>query len=201
MASKFSKFLLFTATTAAAAAGIYYYMQKKNENLQQSSIYDDDEFDDFEDEPDADPTKNRSYVSLNVDNVESFASEAFQRAKEKITDSYYQVKDTVRAGFEGAAGGVREFVDISRDKAEEIANKAENISKNAANNMGDLEKDIAGKAEEVGKDAVHFADKATDAAKDSLDDAKETLDKANESIAHVINEGVTKVEDFFDEDE
>ena len=176
MASKFSK-LLFITATAAAAAGIYYYIQKKNaEHMEMYGYDDEDDFEDFDEDLDDEACKCRSYVSLNFDGVES----AYRRAKEKITDSYYQVKDTVRAGFEGASVGMREFVDLTREEAQEAADE--------------MAKDVTKKAKKLGDDAIDLTEDAHDAAKDALD-------KAEESVVGMINEGVTKVEDFFDEDE
>lgn len=187
MAGKFTKFLVFTAVTAATAAGIYYCMQKKNACKKQTNNYDEDELDDFDEDLDAEPCKSRSYVSLNINNVESIASEAFQRAKEKITDSYYQVKDTVKAGFEGATGGMREFVDLTRNEAEEAA---DNLAEDIKNGVGDL-----------GKDAVKFTGEVKDSADEALDNAKDALDKAEDAVTDTIKEGVTKVENFFSEEE
>lgn len=73
MAKKFGKFLMFTAAVGAVAAGAYYYMQNKNDN----HFEDDDDFDDFDDfdedlDDDTDSnssTKERSYVSLNLDDT------------------------------------------------------------------------------------------------------------------------------------
>ncbi len=76
MAKKFGKFLMFTAAVGAVAAGAYYYMQNKGKN----DFEDDDDFDDFDDfsedldneEPSNDSSKKeRSYVSLNLDDAKS----------------------------------------------------------------------------------------------------------------------------------
>ncbi|MCL2717694.1 MAG: hypothetical protein FWE14_02820 [Lachnospiraceae bacterium] len=193
MASKFSKLLFFTAT-ACTAVGVYYYMQKKNaEARQMHGFDDDDDFDVFDEDLDAEPCKNRSYVSLNFDSVESFASEAYRRAKEKITE----VKDTVMAGLEGASVGMREFVDLTRDEAEDIIDEV----------ADEIANEVPKKARDLGDDAIELAERAKKAAKDTLKETEQTLksaerslDKAESAVTDAINEGVTKVEDFFDED-
>ncbi|MCL2052385.1 MAG: hypothetical protein FWG91_11770 [Lachnospiraceae bacterium] len=193
MASKFSKFLFFTAT-AAAAAGVYYYMQKKNTECRQMHGVDDDEFDIYDEDLDAEPCKSRSYVSLNFDNASLLASEAYRRAKEKITE----VKDTVMAGFEGASAGMREFVDLTREEASDIIDEV----------ADEMANEIPKKAKDIGDDACELAAKAKKAAKDGLKNAEDglktaekSLDKAEDAVSQAISEGVTKVEDFFDEDD
>lgn len=98
MSKKFGKFLLFSAIAGAAVYGAYQYLQKKEHNTVLSGEEDDDDFDDFTEDLDEDLSasgKDRSYVSLNLDKAEAFAAEAFSKAKEVITDSVQQVKDTV----------------------------------------------------------------------------------------------------------
>ena len=113
MASKFTKFLLFSAVSAAAGACVYYYFQKRDAASGDDGCCCGD--------GDSEATeKSRSYVSLNLDNVES----ALQKAKEKITDSYQQVRDTVLTGFAGG-GGARDFTDLTRDEADEADGEAD----------------------------------------------------------------------------
>ncbi len=98
MAKKFGKFLLFTAVAGAAVYGAYQYLQSKEHNTVLSGDDQDDDFDDFSEDLDEDlssSSKERSYVSLNLDKAEALAAEAFNKAKEVITDSVQQVKDTV----------------------------------------------------------------------------------------------------------
>lgn len=100
MAKKFGKFLLLSALTGAAAYGVYSYLQKKEQPLAYVPEDEtDDDFDDFSEDLDEDLNsgKPRSYVSLNLDKAEAFANEAFQKAKEVITDSVHQVKETVKS--------------------------------------------------------------------------------------------------------
>jgi hypothetical protein len=146
MANKLTKLVVFAAVAGAAAAGVYYYMQKK-----EAASKADDDFDVIDGDLEAE-SKKRFYVNLNLDNVES----ALTKAKEKISDSYNPVKDSVKAGLEGSTGGSREFVDLTDEDGAESS-----IPQDAAGILKDAE------------------EKLTDAA----------------------NEGVTKVENFFDEEE
>jgi hypothetical protein len=113
MASKFTKLVFLTAVAAAVGAGVYYVVQKRNAT---NDAFDDDGCDCDDGDGEA---KNRSYVSLGLDNVEC----ALQKAKEKITDSYQQVRDSVKAGL--ASGGVmRDFTDLSREEEDFDADEA-----------------------------------------------------------------------------
>ena len=100
MSRKFGKFLLFSAVAGAAAYGTYYYLKAKEGTPAPAGEPEgDDDFDDFGEDLDDDAgvTKERSYVSLNLDKAEAIASEAFHKAKEVIADSVQQVKDTVKS--------------------------------------------------------------------------------------------------------
>ncbi len=118
MSKKFGKFLLFSAVAGVAAYCAYHYLQTKD--LAPSSPGDDDtddDFDDFsEDLEDAEtdnPAKDRSYVSLNLDKAEAIAQEAFHKAKEVITDSVHQVKETVRSVKESQMPSEGNFTDLT----------------------------------------------------------------------------------------
>jgi len=118
MSKKFGKFLLFSAVAGVAAYGAYHYLQTKD--LAPSSPGDDDTDDDFDDfsedleEAEADnPAKDRSYVSLNLDKAEAIAQEAFHKAKEVITDSVHQVKETVRSVKESQMPSEGNFTDLT----------------------------------------------------------------------------------------
>jgi len=116
MSKKFGKFLLFSALAGAAAYGAYCYLQSKESTPVKSKSDDsDDDFDDFGDDLDEDitPAKERSYVSLNLDKAEAFASEAFQKAKEVIVDSVQQVKETVKSATETQTVSNGHFTDIT----------------------------------------------------------------------------------------
>jgi hypothetical protein len=148
MASKLTKLVVFAAVAGAAAAGVHYYMQKKEAELKAEGFADDVNV--FDGEPAA--SKKRTYVNLNLDNIES----TLNKAKEKITDSYNYVRDSVKAGFEGGSRG-QDFVDL---------------------------------AEEENGDAPADEEETADVIK-----------VAEEKLADAANEGVTKVENFFDEEE
>ena len=95
MAKKFGKLVLFSALAGAAAAGTYYYLQKKQENpfkimddIDDYDYFDDDFDEDFDDIPEMPHSKNRSYVSLDLDNAKEFIGEkvieTIDKTKEKI---------------------------------------------------------------------------------------------------------------------
>ena len=94
MAKKFGKFVMFSALAGAAAAGTYYYLQKKNEDPLKD-MDDIDDFDDFDDDFDDDDddmemphSKNRSYVSLDLESAKEIIGEkvieTIDKTKEKI---------------------------------------------------------------------------------------------------------------------
>lgn len=95
MAKKFGKLVLFSALAGAAAAGTYYYLQKKNDDplKDMDDIDDFDDFDDDFDDEDEDSidlshNKNRSYVSLDLENAKEIIGEkvieTIDKTKEKI---------------------------------------------------------------------------------------------------------------------
>lgn len=94
MAKNFGKIALFSTLAGAAAAGTYYLLQKKNEtpNKDVDDIDDFDDFDDtFDEEFESSPkSKNRAYVSLDLENAKEIVSEnvikAIDKTKEIITD-------------------------------------------------------------------------------------------------------------------
>ena len=116
MSKKFGKFLLFSAITGAAIYGAYQYLQKKDEMVSADTHEnDDDDFDDFSEDLDEDlnNSKERSYVSLNLDKAEAFATEAFHKAKEVISGSVAQVRETVKSVAEGTASPDSNFTDLT----------------------------------------------------------------------------------------
>lgn len=116
MSKKFGKFLLFSAITGAAIYGAYQYLQKKDEMVSaDTNENDDDDFDDFSEDLDEDlnNSKERSYVSLNLDKAEAFATEAFHKAKEVISGSVAQVRETVKSVAEGTASPDSNFTDLT----------------------------------------------------------------------------------------
>ena len=95
MAKKFGKLVLLSALAGAAAAGTYYCLQKKQDDplkdIDAADDFDDfdDDFDDEEDAPtEAHSNKNRSYVSLDLDNAKEIIGEkvieTIDKTKEKI---------------------------------------------------------------------------------------------------------------------
>ncbi len=95
MAKKFGKLVLFSALAGAAAAGTYYYLQKKQDNrfkdkddIDEFDDFDDEFDDDFDDSMDIPHSKNRSYVSLDLDSAKEIIGEkvmeTIDKTKEKI---------------------------------------------------------------------------------------------------------------------
>lgn len=125
MSRKFGKFLLFSAVAGAAAYGTYHYLKSKEGAPAPGETDTDDDFDDFGEDLDDEEgvTRERSYVSLNLDKAEAFASEAFHRAKEVIVDSVQQVKDTVKSVTEGQAAHDSAFTDLTAVNKEKEAEK------------------------------------------------------------------------------
>lgn len=138
MSRKFGKFLLFSAVAGAAAYGTYYYLKSKEGTPAPAKEADgDDDFDDFSEDLDDDTvvTKERSYVSLNLDRAEAIASEAFHKAKEVIADSVQQVKDTVKSVTESQASHETSFTDLTalnKEKEETQTPDEENRSEESA---------------------------------------------------------------------
>ncbi len=95
MAKKFGKLVLLSALAGAAAAGTYYCLQKKQDDplkdIDAADDFDvfDDDFDDEDEAPgEAHSNKNRSYVSLDLDNAKEIIGEkvieTIDKTKEKI---------------------------------------------------------------------------------------------------------------------
>ena len=130
MAKKFGKFLLFTAVAGAAVYGAYQYLQNKERSTVLSGNDEDDDFDDFSEDLDEDlssASKERSYVSLNLDKAEAFAAEAFNKAKEVITDSVQQVKDTVLKSTTPSAAPTPEEKPEAKPQEEAEKKSEENV--------------------------------------------------------------------------
>ncbi len=136
MSKKFGKLLLFSAVAGAAAYGAYHYMQNKDNAPSPEKGEDtDDDFDDFSEDLDDDTevTKERSYVSLNLDKAEAIATEAFHKAKEVIVDSVQQVKDTVRSVTENQINSDNNFTDLTAlNKEKEAENEEAPASETAS---------------------------------------------------------------------
>lgn len=97
MAKKFSKLVLFSALAGAAAAGTYYYLRKKTD-ASEDTLEDFDDFDDFDEDLDDEDfssdsanstgSKNRPYVSIDIDNAKEIIGEkvieTLDKTKEKL---------------------------------------------------------------------------------------------------------------------
>ncbi|GFI22072.1 hypothetical protein IMSAGC011_00845 [Lachnospiraceae bacterium] len=97
MAKKFSKLVLFSALAGAAAAGTYYYLHKKTTSSE-DELEDFDDFDDFDEDLDDEDfssdsvnstgSKNRPYVSIDIDNAKEIIGEkvieTLDKTKEKL---------------------------------------------------------------------------------------------------------------------
>lgn len=95
MAKKFGKMVFLSALAGAVAAGTYYCLQKKQDDplkdMDAGDDFDDfdDDFDDEEETPgEPHSSKNRSYVSLDLDNAKEIIGEkvieTIDKTKEKI---------------------------------------------------------------------------------------------------------------------
>ena len=99
MAKKFGKFLLFTAAAAAAGAGAYYYFKKKNDSAAVDACADDD-YDDFSE--DLEDEDNRTYVSLNPDDITEVTTEEppFEKLSDLVSDVTEQAEEKVEEFFD-----------------------------------------------------------------------------------------------------
>ena len=209
MSKKLTKFLLFSAAAGASAYGAYYYLQKKDYTAPQAKDEDaDDDFDDFSEDLDEDlpPTKGRSYVSLNLDKAEAFATEAFQKAKVVIADSVQQVKDTVKSVTEAQASKdvvvdiptedvtIEEVAEEVSEAAEETKNAVENLAEDTAEAAEDIFEDVAEKAQETVSNVMADIENAIEnLSKEIYSDSDSTIP------THVP--GSETIEEFFDDDD
>lgn len=152
MSKRFSKFLLFSAMAGAAAYGTYCYLQKKEQTAPAKNAEEaDDDFDDFSEDLDeeAGSSKERSYVSLNLDKAEAFASEALHKAKEVIADSVQQVKETVRSVAENQVVSESCFTDLTALNRDAEASKEPVAEAAEADSISSENTDTAAKAEDA----------------------------------------------------
>lgn len=179
MSKKFGKFLLFTAVAGAAAYGAYHYLQTKDDAPASNKNEDtDDDFDDFSEDldDDAEDTKDRSYVSLNLDKAEAIASEAFQKAKEVIADSVQQVKDTVKSVAENQTVSDSNFTDLTalnKPQPAEAENSQETFKSDNVqpdDSAAGEEADAAPKASPISETISAAADTATEKIEEFFDD-------------------------------
>lgn len=131
MAKKLGKLMLFSALTGATAAGTYYLLQKKNESPLKDAD-DIDDFDDFDDDLDDDfdeqpnYSKNRPYVSLDLENAKEIIGEkvieTLDKTKEKI------VEFNVPEKLDKAKEFVEEYTHTSSDNAHTHTHTEGNVS-------------------------------------------------------------------------
>lgn len=115
MAKKSNKLMLLGVLATTVAAGAYYYLKSKNkdslneiDDFEDFEDFDDDFEDDFDDNSNtSDKTKNRSYVSLDLDN-----------AKEKIGEKVIETIDKTKDKIEQF--NVSEKLDKAKEKIEEL---------------------------------------------------------------------------------
>ena len=126
MAKKFGKLVLFSALAGAAAAGTYYYLQKKQENpfkiiddIDDYDYFDDDFDEDFDDIPEMPHGKNRSYVSLDLDNAKEFISE-------KVIETIDKTKEKI------VQFNVAEKLDKAKEFVEEMTSSSESVVSNTS---------------------------------------------------------------------
>lgn len=189
MSKKFGKFLLFSAITGAAIYGAYQYLQKKDEMVSADTHEnDDDDFDDFSEDLDEDlnNSKERSYVSLNLDKAEAFATEAFHKAKEVISGSVAQVRETVKSVAEGTASPDSNFTDLTAINKD--AAKASEPEENASpsETQADASEETSS-TEETEKAPAPANEAAADSAQEETADPSAAAPQA-------------EVEEFFDDE-
>ena len=187
MSKKFGKFLLFSAMAGAAAYGVYSYMQKKEQETSFAGVDDtDDDFDDFSEDLDEEPvpTKVRSYVSLNLDKAEAIATEAFHKAKEVITDSVNQVRETVKSVTESQSASETNFTDLTA------------LQKETAKESADTETVASENPAETAAPAKEASDE-TAPETSSQQPTEDTVEAANTPKEKAAPSG--QVEEFFDD--
>lgn len=184
MSKKFGKLLLFSAVAGAAAYGAYHYMQNKDSAPSPEKGDDtDDDFDDFSEDldEDAEVTKERSYVSLNLDKAEAIATEAFHKAKEVIADSVQQVRDTVRSVTESQSNSETNFTDLT-----------------ALNKEKEAKNEAAGEAAAVKESTETVTEETPETVKEEPQAPSQEADAKPAPENNVAED--EKVEEFFDDD-
>lgn len=180
MSKKFGKFLLFSAVAGVAAYGAYTYLQKNQQPVSADPEENtDDDFDDFSEDLDEDLSsgKNRSYVSLNLDKAEAFASETFQKAKDVFTDSVQQMKETVKsvADSHGYHTSFTDLTHVASDSSDKV------VSPEADDAVSDDEPTAANaEADDAANHTAEESDTAEDTAKPVYTaeaSAKETVEE------------------------
>ncbi|MBQ2405186.1 MAG: hypothetical protein II312_00675 [Lachnospiraceae bacterium] len=193
MAKKFGKLMLFSALAGAAAAGTYYYLQNKRIKAFEEDDYMDDLDDDLYDfdddldfESDINGTnsniKNRSYVSLDLDNAKEIIGEkvieTIDKTKEKIEN--LNVTELVNEKLDKAKEFIEEItytnnsepaytqVDMSSAKADSTENTDTNVSDAATDDTatGKIDSEIISDA---------YSNASSDMTEEFFDDSNEDL--------------------------
>lgn len=171
MAKKFGKLVLLSALAGAAAAGTYYCLQKKQDDplkdIDAADDFDDfdDDFDDEDEAPgEAHSNKNRSYVSLDLDN-----------AKEIIGEKVIETIDKTKEKIENF--NVSEKLDKAKEIIEEMTQPAAEpeVSKEEPAPETEKEKD----AENSSSISIAYADDEDEASSEEFfdDEDEESEDK------------------------
>ena len=188
MAKKFGKLMLFSALAGAAAAGTYYYLQNKRIKAFEEDDYMDDLDDDlydFDDDVDFESDingtnsniKNRSYVSLDLDNAKEIIGEkvieTIDKTKEKIEN--LNVTELVNEKLDKAKEFIEEItytnnsepaytqVDMSSAKADSTENTDNTVSDTATDET----------SSEIISDA--YSNASSDKTEEFFDDSNEDL--------------------------
>ena len=171
MAKKFGKLVLLSALAGAAAAGTYYCLQKKQDDplkdIDAADDFDDfdDDFDDEEEAPgEAHSTKNRSYVSLDLDN-----------AKEIIGEKVIETIDKTKEKIENF--NVSEKLDKAKEIIEEMTQPAAEPEVSKEDPAPETEKDTD--AENSSSISIAYADDEDEASSEEFfdDEDEESEDK------------------------
>lgn len=199
MSRKFGKFLLFSAVAGAAACGTYYFLKSREGAPAPAEPDTDDDFDDFgEDLDDEDSvTRERSYVSLNLDKAEAFASEAFHKAREVIADSVQQVKDTVKSVTEGQSRDTA-FTDLTavhREKESEEIQEEDASEDDTCTGPAPSVPQASDDMTEITTDAI-----AADAAVSAATPEDGAAPEADQTLPSSTAPAAGTVEEFFDDD-
>ena len=100
MAKKFGKILLLTAAIGSAFGAAYYYLLKKDSA---NNTLEDDDFDDFSENTDAESENSRNYVPLNTESTSEEKSDedkAFTPLAEQVEKVSEKAEETVEEFFD-----------------------------------------------------------------------------------------------------
>lgn len=208
MFKKLGKFLFSSAVAGAAIYGVYCYFQNKEKAAVPVDDTDDD-FDDFNEDLDDDTVtedvqpKEHSYIPLNLDKAEAFATEAFHKAKEVLADSVAQVKETVKAVKDSQAVAESSFTDLTAVQKEKAEESAETVSE-AVSNAKEAASEVISETKENLSEAVSDGKEAvSETVSEVKENASEVVSDMQESVAETASDvkeaAAGKVEEFFDD--